>query len=153
MDSDALAHALRLALDPGSGLDVEALADLARDDEAGDWDIATTAEHLQLSPHTLRYYERVGLVHVERNEAGHRRYGPAAVRRLVFIARMRTSGMSIADLTRYIELADSGAETVPERVDLLRNHREALRRKITDLQLALAATEYKLATYREGPRP
>ncbi|WP_037365059.1 MerR family transcriptional regulator [Amycolatopsis orientalis] len=150
---DALIEALRLAVDPPGTVSVEALRELARDDDADEWDIATTARHLGLNPHTLRYYERIGLVQVGRDSAGHRVYDAAAVRRLVFLARMRVSGMSISDLRRYLELVDSGEDTVPERREMLLEHRDTLRAQIAQLQLSLAATEYKIATYQEGPLP
>lgn len=153
MDAERLAHALRLAVDPPGGVSVEALQDLVHDDRSTSWDITTAATHLRVSPHSLRYYERIGLLTVARDRAGHRRYDAASVRRLVFITRMRASGMSIAELKRYIELVDSGPETVSERVDLLLSHRDALRRQIAQLQLSLAATEYKIAAYVEGPLP
>jgi DNA-binding transcriptional MerR regulator len=150
---DALREALRLAVDPPGGVSVEALRELARDDDATHLDIASTAAHLGVNPHTLRYYERIGLVHVARDGAGHRRYDAAAVRRLVFLTRMRTSGMSISDLRRDVDLVDAGQDTVPERMDMLLEHRDTLRSQIAQLQLALAATEYKIATYQEGPKP
>ena len=80
METQALTRALRLATDPPGGVSVAALRYLARDDHGEDWDIATTAGHLRVSPHTLRS-------------------------------------------------------------------------QIGQLQLALAATEYKLATYAGGPQP
>lgn len=154
MDEDeTLREALRLAVDPPGGVSVEALQELARDDQAADWDIATTAGHLGVNPHTLRYYERIGLVGVGRDGAGHRRYDAAAVRRLVFLTRMRLSGMSISDLRHYVELVDAGDDTVPERLDMMLEHRDTLRSQIAQLQLALAATEYKIATYEGAPRP
>jgi DNA-binding transcriptional MerR regulator len=150
MDEDeALREALRLAVDPPGGLSIDGLRELARDDDATEWDIATTAAHLGVNPHTLRYYERIGLVRVARDAAGHRRYDSPAVRRLVFLTRMRTSGMSISDLHHYVDLADSDQDTVAERIDLLLEHRDTLRSRIAQLQLALAATEYKIATYQE----
>ena len=88
-----------------------------------------------------------------RDTAGHRRYDAAAVRRLVFLTRMRTSGMSISDLRHYIDLVDAGEQTVPERLDLLLEHRDTLRAQTAQLQLALAATEYKITTYEGDPRP
>ncbi|WP_020498876.1 MerR family transcriptional regulator, partial [Sciscionella marina] len=139
-EDEALRRALRLAVDPPGGVSVEALRALARDDDATEWDIATTAKYLGVSPHTLRYYERIGLVQVARDAAGHRRYGAPAVRRLVFLTRMRTSGMPISDLRHYIDLVDSGQDTVSERMDLLLEHRDILRSRIAGLQLALAAT-------------
>ena len=114
---------------------------------AAGWDIATTADRLGVSAHTLRYYERIGLVRVERDASGHRRYDAAGVRRLVFLTRMRTSGMSIRDLQRYVDMVEAGRDTVPERLTLLTEHRDGLRARIDELRLALAATEYKIATY------
>lgn len=152
-DETALRSALRLAVDPPGGVSVEALRELARDDDAADWDVATAARHLGVNPHTLRYYERIGLVRVPRDAAGHRRYDARAVRRLVFLTRMRTSGMSISDLRHYVDLVDAGEQTAPERLDLLLEHRDTLRAQIAQLQLALAATEYKIASYGGNARP
>lgn len=149
----ALEDALRLAVDPPGGVNVEALRELTRADGEDDWDIAATAEHLGVSAHTLRYYERAGLVTIPRDRLGHRRFDAPTVRRLVFLTRMRTSGMSISDLRRYVELVDAGRTTIPHRLDLLLEHRDTLRAQIAQLQLALAATEYKLATYQEGLQP
>jgi len=83
----------------------------------------------------------------ERPPSGRRRCDAASVRRLVFLTRMRTSGMPIRDLRRYIELVEAGRDTVPERLALLTEHRDELRARIDELRLALAATEYKIATY------
>jgi DNA-binding transcriptional MerR regulator len=121
------------------------LTNPADSDEA--MSIAEVADLLDLSAHTLRYYERAGLVKVERDRSGHRVYRPDAVRRLVFLTRMRLSGMPMRDLQHYIALVDSGAETAPERLDMLIEHRDTIRRKIRELTLSLAATEYKIATY------
>jgi len=111
------------------------------------WDIATTAAHLGVSAHTLRYYERIGLVRVERDVSGRRRYDAASVRRLVFLTRMRTSGMPIRDLRRYVDMVEAGRDTVPDRLAMLTGHRDDLRARIDGLQLALAATDYKIAAY------
>ena len=141
-DDARLREALRLAFVPPSD-DVGP----ANGPGAAGWDIATTADHLGVSAHTLRYYERIGLVQVERDASGYRRYDAAGVRRLVFLTRMRTSGMSIRDLQRYVDMAEAGRDTVPERLTLLTEHRDGLRARIDELRLALATTEYKIATY------
>ncbi|WP_433278146.1 MerR family transcriptional regulator [Pseudonocardia xinjiangensis] len=109
--------------------------------------IAEVADLLDLSQHTLRYYERIGLIEVGRNSGGHRVYEPAAVRRLVFLTRMRLSGMAIRDLQHYVALVDAGTDTVPERLEMLLEHRDTVRRQIRELTLSLTATEYKIATY------
>ena len=65
--------------------------------------IAEVSDLLDVSAHTLRYYEKIGLVEVDRDSSGHRVYGPESVRRLVFLTRMRISGMAIRDLQHYVE--------------------------------------------------
>ncbi|GAA4481972.1 hypothetical protein GCM10023191_001580 [Actinoallomurus oryzae] len=109
--------------------------------------ITEVADLLGMSPHTLRYYERVGLVEVGRDAFGHRSYDADTVRRLVFLTRMRLSGMAMRDLQHYVQLVDEGEETVPERLDMLLEHRDTIRRQLKELTLSLAATEYKIATY------
>ena len=141
-DDAGLREALRLVdVPPSTDIGAERWPD------AAGWDIATTADRLGVSAHTLRYYERIGLVRVDRDTSGRRCYDAASVRRLVFLTRMRTSGMPIRDLRRYIELVEAGRDTVPERLALLTEHREGLRSRIDELRLALAATEYKIAAY------
>lgn len=116
-------------------------------DDIGPMTITEVSNLLDISPHTLRYYERIGLVEVARDGSGHRRYDPKAVRRLVFLTRMRLSGMAMRDLQHYMSLVDDGDGTVPERLDMLLEHRDTIRRQIKELTLSLAATEYKIATY------
>lgn len=109
--------------------------------------ITEAADLLDLSAHTLRYYERIGLVEVARDRNGHRSYDAEAVRRLIFLTRMRLSGMAMRDLQHYVALVEAGDQTVPERLDMLLEHRDTIRRQIRELTLSLAATEYKIATY------
>ena len=109
--------------------------------------IADVSTLLDISAHTLRYYERIGLLTVERDSIGHRSYDADAIRRLVFLTWMRLSGMAMRDLQHYVTLVEAGDDTVPERLDMLLEHRDTVRRQIRELALSLAATEYKIATY------
>ncbi|MEV5499326.1 MerR family transcriptional regulator [Nonomuraea fuscirosea] len=109
--------------------------------------IAEVADRLALSAHTLRYYERAGLVTVARDSQGHRVYDAGAVRRLVFLTRMRLSGMSMRELRHYIELVDAGEHTVPERTAMLAEHRATIVRRLRELTLSLVAVDYKIAAY------
>lgn len=95
-ETKQLVEALRLAVDPPGGVSIDALHDLVRGDERAPWDIATMADHVGVSRHTLRYYERIGLIDVGRDSCGHRLYDAATVRRVVFLTRMRTAGMPIS---------------------------------------------------------
>ena len=150
---DLMTRALEALGDDGP-LSVEAihrLTDLA--DVPTSMMINEVADLLDISPHTLRYYERAGLVEVARDSNGHRVYDAAAVRRLVFLTRMRLSGMPMRDLQHYISLVDAGQHTVSERLDMLLEHRDTIRRRIRELTLSLAATEYKIATYGGSTGP
>ncbi|MBB5084928.1 MerR family transcriptional regulator [Nonomuraea endophytica] len=144
---DLMTRALEMLGDDGppSVEAIHRLADLA--DVPTSMTIVEVADLLDISPHTLRYYERAGLVEVARDAGGHRVYDDHAVRRLVFLTRMRLSGMPMRDLQHYIALVDDGAETVPERLDMLLEHRDTIRRRIRELTLSLTAVEYKIATY------
>ncbi|MFD7312259.1 MerR family transcriptional regulator [Promicromonospora sp. NPDC059942] len=150
---DLMARALAaLGEDGAPSADViHALADA--DAVPGPLPIAEAAAYLDVSPHTLRYYERAGLVEVGRDAAGYRLYDAAALRRLVFVTRMRLSGMPMRDVQHYITLVDAGKQTEPERLDLLLEHRDTIRRRIRELNLSLVATEYKIATYGGATGP
>ncbi len=109
--------------------------------------IAEVAERSGVTAHTLRYYERVGLISVGRDESGHRVYTGADFGRIVFLTRLRMTGMPIRDLQRYVRLVEGGEHTVPERLALLEEHRDAVRARIEELAVALDTVERKIATY------
>jgi DNA-binding transcriptional MerR regulator len=121
------------------------------DQDAAPLGVAEAARLLGLSPHTLRYYEREGLVRPARTASGYRAYSAADLRRLVFLTRMRVSGMAMADLRRYVALADQGPATEPVRRGIMLAHRDRIRQRLRELTLALEATEYKIATYGGAP--
>ncbi|OZD68715.1 MerR family transcriptional regulator [Rhodococcus sp. 05-340-1] len=151
--TDLMNRALAAA-DSQASLTVELVHDLVEPGELAEpLGIAEVAELLDISAHTLRYYERCGLIEVARDGLDHRRYDDAGVRRIVFLTRMRLSGMPMRDLQRYVELVDGGEDTVPERLDMLVEHRDTVRRRIRELQLSLVATEYKIATYGGATGP
>jgi DNA-binding transcriptional MerR regulator len=121
------------------------------DPDAPPLSVAEAARLLGLSPHTLRYYEQEGLVRPARNASGYRGYSAADLRRLIFLTRMRVSGMPMADLRRYVALVDQGPGTEPERREMMLAHRDWIRQRLRELTLALEATEYKIAAYGGAP--
>ena len=152
--TDLMNRALAAVADSEAPLTVELVHELIEPGELSEpLGIAEVAELLDISAHTLRYYERCGLVEVARDRLDHRRYDDTAVRRIVFLTRMRLSGMPMRDLRHYVDLVDRGEHTVPERLDMLARHRDTVRRRIRELQLSLVATEYKIATYGGATGP
>ncbi|WGP06458.1 MerR family transcriptional regulator [Bacillus subtilis] len=113
--------------------------------------IGEVCDHLGITAHTARYYERIGLIEVGRSPSGHRVFGQRAVDRLDFLVRMRSSGMGISELTRYVDLVNQGESTIPERLQIMRNQRQRIIDQIHDLERALTAAEYKIAVYGGAP--
>lgn len=149
-----MAKALAALGERDGPLSVEVIHQLVdAQDVEGELSVADAADLLDVSPHTLRYYERIGLVEVPRDAAGNRVYDADALRRLVFLTRMRLSGMAIRDLQHYVALVDEGDTTVGERLEMLLEHRDTIRRQIAELTLSLAAAEYKIATYGGETQP
>lgn len=112
------------------------------------WSIEEVAELTGLSRHTLRYYERIGLLEpVPRAASGHRRYTESDLGWVRFVTMLRQTGMSIADSLRFVELTREGDHTIPERVRILRAHRDALVAQLAVLQRHLGAINTKIDIY------
>lgn len=109
--------------------------------------IAQVAERTGVTAHTLRYYERIGLLAVPRDDAGHREYTPAELSRVVFISRLRLTAMPIRDIQAYFRLVAEGPGNEDKRLALLEAHRDQVKARISELESALGVVEYKIATY------
>jgi DNA-binding transcriptional MerR regulator len=109
--------------------------------------IAEVADKTGVSAHTLRYYERIGLLDVGRKASGHRRFTEHDLDRVVFIGRLRATAMPIRDIQRYFTLVAAGPATEDDRLALLQAHRAAVRDRLRELELALGAIEHKIARY------
>lgn len=101
-----------------------------------------------LSIHTLRYYERIGLLDpVERAGNGHRLYSERDLHRIHFLLRMRATGMSIRQMQRYVELFRQGRGTLDERRAILLAHRRKVQAQLDALHQTLDFIDYKLELY------
>jgi DNA-binding transcriptional MerR regulator len=113
--------------------------------------IAEAAERTGLTAHTLRYYERDGLMlDVERAPSGHRRYREQDLGWIEMITRLRATGMPVREVRRYAELvrAESGNES--ERLELLTAHQERVRRNLAEVKAHLEAIDRKVAYYADA---
>jgi DNA-binding transcriptional MerR regulator len=110
--------------------------------------VGEAAARFGLTAHTLRWYEQVGLVDpVPRDGVGRRRYAEADLDRLAFLTRLRTTGMPVREMLRYVQLVRSGAETTAQRRALLEAHRRQVLARIADLQEDLDVINRKIDTY------
>lgn len=103
-----------------------------------------------LSAHTLRYYEREGLIDpVGRARSGHRRYVEGDVAWIEFLGRLRATGMPIRQMKRFAELRRGGEGTVRARRLLLEEHRSEVRRRAAELERDLGLIDEKVELYEE----
>lgn len=113
-----------------------------------DLTIAEVAERTGLTRHTLRYYERDGLMlGVCRAVSGHRRYSERDLSWIELITKLRSTGMPIRDVRRYAELVRAGEGNEHERLELLRAHRERVRAQLEITAAHLDAIDVKISFY------
>jgi DNA-binding transcriptional MerR regulator len=119
-----------------------------RPDGQDRYTISEVAALSGLSAHTLRWYERIGLMpHVDRSHTGQRRFTNRDLDWLDLVAKLRLTGMPVADMVRYAELVRAGEHTCPERHELLVATREDVQRRIAELHDTLAVLDYKIGIY------
>ena len=113
--------------------------------------ISEVAEATGLSTHALRYYERAGLMlePVDRASSSHRRYSERDVTWVVFLTRLRATGMPIARVKEYVELVRKGDSTSADRLELLLRHRIAVLAQLDEITQSLAAIDKKITLYKE----
>ncbi|MEV7670256.1 MerR family transcriptional regulator [Streptomyces sp. NPDC088752] len=110
--------------------------------------ISEVAALTGLSAHTLRWYERIGLMpRVDRSHTGQRRFTPRDLDWLAFVGKLRLTGMPVADMVRYAELVRAGDHTREERRELLEATRRDVLARVTELQDTLAVLDVKIAHY------
>lgn len=110
--------------------------------------IEEAAARTGVTPHTLRYYERIGLLApVPRGPGGHRRFGEGDLGAITFLTLLRSTGMPIRDMQRFVGLTREGDHTIPERVEVLRAHRDALVEHLDLLHRNLGAINTKIDIY------
>ncbi|MEW2403735.1 MerR family transcriptional regulator [Streptomyces sp. NPDC046862] len=101
-----------------------------------------------LTAHTLRWYERIGLMpHIDRSHTGQRRYSNRDLDWLDLVGKLRLTGMPVADMVRYAELVREGDHTYGDRFDLLKATREDVLARIAELQDTLAVLDRKINFY------
>jgi DNA-binding transcriptional MerR regulator len=112
--------------------------------------IAEAARRTGVSAHTLRYYERAGLVVtlVDRTSGGRRRYRKLDLDWIKICTKLRATGMPIKLIRRYAELITAGHGNEEERLALLESHREDVLAKLAELEENLKLIDRKIGVYR-----
>ena len=112
--------------------------------------ISDAARVTGVSAHTLRYYERAGLMldRVGRASSSHRRYSDDDIRWVVLLTKLRSTGMPIRRVRQYAELVRAGDGNEAERLALLEAHRAAVLEQLEAMRANLEAIDFKIDLYR-----
>ncbi|KOU07538.1 MULTISPECIES: MerR family transcriptional regulator [Streptomyces] len=115
--------------------------------------ISEVVAYTGLTAHTLRWYERIGLMpHVDRSHTGQRRFSNRDLDWLVFVGKLRLTGMPVADMVRYAELLREGESTFEARQELLEATRRDVIARIAELHDTLAVLDHKIEFYAGARR-
>ena len=112
--------------------------------------IAEAAGQTGMSIDALRYYERSGLMldAVGRAGSGHRRYSERDVGWLVFLTKVRKTGMPIRRMREYAQLVRAGRGNEDQRLELLVQHRDAVLAQMEETRRYLEEIDRKIDSYR-----
>lgn len=134
-----------------SALQVRRWAMISAEHEITGLSIADAAQRCGLTTHTLRYYERDGLMltDVGRDSTGHRRYTERDLAWIVMITRLRATGMPIRDVRGYAALCRDGDGNELLRLDLLLAHRDRVLAELARTTEHLSAINAKIGIYQD----
>lgn len=110
--------------------------------------VCEVAKRLNLSPHTIRFYAKEGLLtFVDRDQNGNRIFKESDFERLFIIASLKRAGMSIKQIREFTILCDQGDSTIAQRLKIIMDQQKAVEEHITELQDALDVLKYKTWLY------
>ena len=113
------------------------------------YSIAEAADRSGLTAHTLRYYERDGLMldSVDRSPSGHRRYTDHDLTWIQMLTRLRATGMPVREVKQYAALVRAGDGNEAERLSLLVAHRQRVEAQLAEATSHLRAIDHKIGLY------
>lgn len=110
--------------------------------------IKEAAKRVSMTPHTLRYYENEGLMpYLKRDEQGNRQFCESDIQWLKFVKCLRETGMSIREMRHFVDLSQQGDVSVPQRLDILYNHKKELENKLLEMEVYLSNINHKIEYY------
>jgi len=112
------------------------------------YSIGEFSEIINLSIDTLRYYEKVQLILVERDTAGRRRYTETDLNWILFIKRLKETGMPIKEIKEYAFLRYQGDSTMSQRLHMLEQHRQFVLEEKAKWESNLEHLDEKISIYK-----
>lgn len=118
----------------------------------GNYLIGEAARCVGLSVDALRYYESIGVVPPARRDmAGRRLYRSEDLHLLEILLHLRDTGMPLTEIAQFTRFVQQDPHGVPERLALLRRHRDAIVENIERLTRSLEVIDTKITDYSTRP--
>ncbi|WP_226673767.1 MerR family transcriptional regulator [Rossellomorea aquimaris] len=112
------------------------------------YSISEASEVLGVNPHTLRYYEKEGIITPDRSSAGIRSYTDSHIKWLNFVMKLRETQMPISDIKKYTQLFLEGPQTTKDRLTLLEDHQKNIQEQIQVLLSTNDMLSKKIVAYK-----
>lgn len=113
--------------------------------------IKEVAQQFHISQDTLRYYERVGMIPpVTRTLSGIRNYQETDLQWVELAICMRSAGLPVETMIEYVKLCQEGDNTIPARLQLLVEQREALYEQRKQIEETLERLNFKISRYERA---
>ena len=107
------------------------------------YSISALSRKTGLSIHTLRYYEKEGLLrYVERTESGRRVYGEASLGCLLGVLCMKQAGMTLPQMKVFMDVTNEGVASLPKRLEMMKNARERLSKMKTEIERGIQLADF-----------
>lgn len=115
------------------------------------YSIGQVAKKMGLTAHTLRYYDKEGLLpFVKKNSAGLRVFSDEDIDWLVVIECLKGTGMQLKDIKQYIDWCQEGDSTISRRLEMFKRQKAKLEEQQRQLQQYMEKINYKIAYYTEA---
>ncbi|MET3851053.1 MerR family transcriptional regulator [Paenibacillus sp. OAE614] len=112
--------------------------------------IKQAAEFTGLSEDTIRYYEKIGLLpYADRKANGHRMYSKHQLEGMIFLTRLKSTGMTLEEMKSFRKLYIEGNDTIPQRLSILMEHKNKIQGEIDRLLETQRIMDYKINNYYE----
>ena len=108
------------------------------------YSIGQVAKKTGLGVHTLRYYEKEGLLPFVRI------YSDSDIGWLGMIECLKGTGMTLKGIKQYIDWYIEGDSTLEQRLEMFKRQKVKLEEQLAELQKNMAKIDYKISLYTEA---
>lgn len=114
-----------------------------------EYTISQVAEQFGITAHTLRFYDKEGLLpFVDRKASGNRVFKESDLKWLQLVECFKETGMPIKEIRNYLELCIKGDKTLQKRYDLMVEHKKVVEKKLEEIKRHLKKINFKIEYYR-----